>query len=103
MVQCRVTVKTKSRAPACRAVDRWGPPYHAEETGMVQVCHRVLYHHEKQLDKVVRRHNSHDRNAMRRLEFNFIKISCVIYRAHSTPSPRETLLVAQVSSSVTRN
>ena len=47
---------------------------------------------------MVRRHNSHDRNAMRRLEFNFIKISCVIYRAHSTPSPRETLLVAQVSS-----
>jgi hypothetical protein len=40
--------------------------------------HRVLYHHEKQLDKVVRRHNSHDRNAMRLLEFNFIKISCVI-------------------------
>jgi hypothetical protein len=57
--------------------------------------HRVLYHHEKQLDKVVRRHNSHDRNAMRRLEFNFIKISCVIYKAYSTPSLRETLLVAQ--------
>jgi len=34
--------------------------------------HRVLYHHEKQLDKVVRRHNSHDRTAMRRLKFNFI-------------------------------
>src|SRR6516165_4212849 len=27
---------------------------------------------EKQLDKVVRRHNSHDCNAMRRLKFNFI-------------------------------
>src|SRR6516164_4942103 len=51
--------------------------------------HRVLYHHEKQLDKVVRRHNSHDRNAMRRLEFNFIKISCVTYKAQSTPSLRE--------------
>jgi hypothetical protein len=50
---------------------------------------------KKQLDKVVRRHNSHDRNAMRRMEFNFIKISCVIYKADSTPSLRETLLVAR--------
>jgi hypothetical protein len=34
---------------------------------------------------VVRLHNSHGRNAMRRLKFNFIKISCVIYKAHSAP------------------
>ena len=64
---------------------------------------RSLYHHEKQLDKVVRLHNSRGRNAMRRLKFDFIKISCVTYKGHSTLSLRETLLVAQVSSSVTRN
>ena len=45
---------------------------------------RSLYHHEKQLNKVVRLHNSHGSNAMRRLKFNFIKISCVIYKAHPT-------------------
>ena len=28
---------------------------------------------------------------MRRLKFNFIKISCVTYKAHSTPSLREVL------------
>ena len=34
-------------------------------------------------------HNCYGRNAMRRLKFNFIKISCVTYKAHSTPSLRE--------------
>jgi hypothetical protein len=67
------------RGPASRAVVR-----RLLCPGRLKAWIRSLYHHEKQFDKVVRIHNSHGRNAMRRPKFNFIKISCVIYKAHST-------------------